>query len=265
MNGVSTEASSNGKSILFVISDISAEMKRVIRANLASICHGAARAGRSPRTYSYQQTLHEFMKRYETKSTDTKKGMLGELLAHILLLDYRTDMHPATPFFNLEERSIKKGFDLVLYQKAEHRIWITEVKAGESPNASSSAKTKALLHLAKTDLLARLNSGKSSLWHNAISGAFVAIGRKKIKDAVVEILEKSLRAADASILNAAKVNVILVSVLYKNLRDTLVLQDIVDTRSEIKGQNIFHRLIVVSFQKGTFQKIERFLQAEISE
>lgn len=264
MNGVTTEASSNGKSIMFVIADISSQLKGTIRSNLASICYGAARAGRSPRTYSYKQTLREFMTRYESKSIDTKKGMLGELLAHILLLDYRSDMHPATPFFNMEERSIKKGFDLVLYQKAENRIWITEVKAGESSTASSSAKTKALLHLAKTDLLTRLNSGKSSLWHNAISGALVAIRRNNIKDAIVEILEKSLRAADASTLSATNVNVILVSVLYKNLRDTVALQDIDDTRSEIKDEDIFRRLIVVSFQKGTFQKIERFLKAEIS-
>ena len=54
--------------------------------------------------------------------------MVGELLVHTIFSNYFQDYQSLSPFFNLEENNIKKGFDLVLLKNNE--IWINEVKAG---------------------------------------------------------------------------------------------------------------------------------------
>lgn len=263
MDGVWVQESTSKKSILFVVSSLSDELKALTRTNLSSICYGAARAARGTAPYSYKNTLGAFLERYESKSLKTKMGMMGELLAHVLLLQHKADMLPVTPFFNLEEKSIKKGFDIVLYHQVEKQMWITEVKASEGSGSTSSAKTRALLHRAKKDLHAHLSGGNSTRWHNAISGAYNAIQKKKVKDAVEEILERAFSKAEKKKLAADSINVVLVSVLFKDLQDSTSLQDVRDVRAEIKGEKLFRKVIAVSFQKNTFAKMEKFLKSEL--
>ncbi len=60
--------------------------------------------------YSYK-VMKEFVKRYKTNndaSEDRKKGMIGELLVHVVL-EIEGRFTTASPFFNMEERSFKKG------------------------------------------------------------------------------------------------------------------------------------------------------------
>ncbi len=35
--------------------------------------------------YSYKATVQEFLKRYENKTEKIKKGLIGELLTHIII------------------------------------------------------------------------------------------------------------------------------------------------------------------------------------
>lgn len=263
MDGVWVQESTSKQSILFVVSSLSDELKALIRGNLSSICYGAARAARGTEPYSYKNTLSAFMERYESKALKTKMGMMGELLAHVLLLQHKSDMLPVTPFFNMEEKSIKKGFDIVLYHQVEKQIWITEVKAGEGKGGTSSEKTRALLHLAKNDLHAHLSSGNSTRWHNAISGAYNVIQKKKVKEAVEDILERAFSKAEKKKLEPQSVNVVLVSVLFKDLKDSTSLQDVRDVRAKIKDEKLFRKVIAVSFQKSTFERIEKFLKSEL--
>lgn len=68
----------------------------------------------SLKIYSYKETVKEFIKRYKTDnnvSEDRKKGMIGELLVHIVL-ELEGRFFAASPFFNMEERSFKKGMML---------------------------------------------------------------------------------------------------------------------------------------------------------
>ena len=109
LKGVQLEKSETG-SLCFTIEDISDELKVVIRARLSEICHGAAKASRTTLIYSYQATLKAFFGKFDKKSLDTQKGMIGELLTHVLFLHYEDEFRAASPFFNMEEDSIKKGF-----------------------------------------------------------------------------------------------------------------------------------------------------------
>ena len=69
---------------IFYISELSDDLKAVIRNCLASVCHGAAKAATGRQMYCYKITLQEFLRRYNGKSESTRKGMIGELLLHIL-------------------------------------------------------------------------------------------------------------------------------------------------------------------------------------
>ncbi len=77
---------------------------------MVAVCHGADQAQSSLKIYSYRETVKEFVKRYKTNkdaSEDRKKGMIGELLVHIIL-ELEGRFLTASPFFNMEERSFKR-------------------------------------------------------------------------------------------------------------------------------------------------------------
>ena len=81
----------------------------------------------------------------------------------------------------MEEGGVKKGFDLVLFDKDSQSIWITEVKAGESGRNDSNKKNLYLINKAKKDLTIRLNKQEVSIWYNAINGASLALSLGMIK------------------------------------------------------------------------------------
>ena len=89
--------------IIYFIEELSDELKQEIRNRLVAVCHGADQAQSSLKIYSYRETVKEFVKRYKTNkdaSEDRKKGMIGELLVHIIL-ELEGRFLTASPFFNM--------------------------------------------------------------------------------------------------------------------------------------------------------------------
>ena len=174
------------------ILEFSDELKKLIREQLSFICYGATNTLSTRKIYNYNNTLKEFIKRYDEKKDNTQKGMIGELIIHVLINEFFPEYETVSPFFNIEERSVKKGFDVVLTNKENHMMWITEVKSGELHKGKDANETNIdLLNRAKSDLYSRLNGENQSLWLNAINGAKIALDSKKdLKDAVIEILEE---------------------------------------------------------------------------
>lgn len=66
----------------------SGELKDIIRKQLAGICYGSAKVNTGRIMYSYKATVQEFLKRYENKTEKIKKGLIGELLTHIIMEHY---------------------------------------------------------------------------------------------------------------------------------------------------------------------------------
>lgn len=202
---------------------LSDEIKEVLRKQLSSVCYGPSKAASVRKNYNYKNTLKEFLKRYETKTHETKMGMIGELLTHILVMQFFSEFSAVSPYFNLEERSIKKGFDVVLYSGGNNELWITEVKSGELHKDKDSNETMtSLLGTAKRDLKKRLNENEITFWENAINGATLALENKRdMKDAVIEILGNiGDQIADEKALSTDK-NVILVASLFSCLSDEI--------------------------------------------
>ncbi len=264
MNGLIVEQDKDNNTIC-IIEDFSNELKELIRKNLSSICHGISRGESGKDIYAYKNTLTEFIKRYESKTDNTKKGMIGELLAHVLLTDNLAEFKTGSPLFNMEESSIKKGFDIILLNIAAKTLYIAEIKSGHANSDSSKNKNTQLLNMSKTDLNSRLNENNQTIWHNAINGATVALDSKKnLKDIITTILESNLRNAQNENSDSNSKNVVLVSVLYNSITDKLIFENIVDFKSNLDGENIFNQVIIFSIQKETVSKVENFLKNEIN-
>ncbi|MCB2356411.1 DUF1837 domain-containing protein [Clostridium estertheticum] len=246
------------------IDDFSDDLKNLIKKQLSSVCNGTSKASSDRKAYSYKSTIKEFLKRYNTKPLKTKIGMVGELLTHILILNYFTEFNTVSPYFNLEERSIKKGFDIVLYSTNDNALWITEVKSGQLHKDKSVNETnKDLLRTANRDLERRLNENEVSIWENAINGASIVLDKNKdMKDAVIEILGSiSDEIVDENGISNDK-NVILVSSLFSSLSDEIKENEVKTTYNTLENKNNFNNLIAFSIQKGTYTKVIEFFKKE---
>lgn len=249
------------------IHTLSDDLKEMIRNHLANICHGKSLASKNLSVHSYKSTLTQFHNRYNSKTDETKKGMMGELLSHVLIYEHFKSFDVVSPFFNMEEKSQRKGFDLILVSKDEENVWITEVKSGEIGQSGCPNKsTRGFLQTAKRDLKHRLNQAEETFWLNAINTANNAIDDcTDYKSAIIEVLSTEGTLALNDKADSKDNNVILISVLFhdvNNLFDDKLPENVADS---ITDENIFKKVITFSVQKGTYKNIEEFLfQEELS-
>lgn len=87
MDGVTFHGCQSG-ALVCHISSLSEDLKNKIRERLSAICNGAAKAASRSELYTYRLTLKEFLNRYESKTDKIKKGMIGELLTHVLFMHF---------------------------------------------------------------------------------------------------------------------------------------------------------------------------------
>lgn len=250
----------------FIISELSEELKDIIKTRLSAICHGVAKADSGSALYCYKSTLKEFLKRYSTKSDEQKKGMIGELILHILISELLDNYEINSPFFNTEERNVKKGFDVVLNKKGSTDIWLAESKSGELHTGKDTSQTVVeLIGVAQNDLYSRLNGDSVSLWYNAINGASLAIKGRDDKDAIIAILENHGILADNNELKSDDMNVILVGTVFNTTTDPINANKIQEKYNRIANSRKFKDVYLVAIQKNTYTAIYDFLESEASE
>jgi hypothetical protein len=244
------------------ITYFSEELKKEIRARLSTICYGPDDVNRDLARTKYKNTLKEFNNRYHKKSDKIKKGMIGELLTHILIFKLYKNYSPINPFFNMEEGSIKKGFDLVIYDNNLDEIWISEVKSGNAQSQKADVFNKSLLNTAKNDLKTRLGRNKANLWHNAINGAKVALLNGSVKERIIEILNDCSQKSLEGESHISLKNVILISVTFKGTNDPITISEVTSKGQTIINEAIFKKVIVFSIQKETYDRVFQFLSSE---
>lgn len=241
------------------------ELKDDIRNRLAAICNGKDKVESGSIIASYRETLKVFLSIYTKKSEDTRKGMIGELLTHILLLKAFPSYESANPFFNMEEASIKKGFDLIVFDQGCDDLKIVEVKSGGAGKHASDSANRALLNTAKNDLKGRLNDNKLHIWINAINGAKIALSGGKIKDEINRILEECYMDVTNNAQASTSKRVILVSVLYKSCAEPISIDATHEKAKKIIDEGLFKEVTVFSIQKETWEQIVAFLEKESAE
>lgn len=250
---------------LCCIENFSDDLKQALRENLTRICHGADQASKDRAIYRYPATIKHFWnERYSKKTWETRIGMLGELLSHIIILKLFPDFDVVSPFFNMEEKSIRKGFDLLLYETSNNSVWITEVKSGgRGKDKTSCSATSALLRLARDDLKKRLAEPELNHWLNAINAARNAIHNKaKYRDSVIEILELEGDLAEGNGATASDNNVFLIAALFSDVSQPIVEQTVSKFTTNLVEGSVFKTVWVLSLHKGTMEKLEAFLKTE---
>ncbi len=268
LNGI--KEINKGDCITLIIEELTEEIKLEIRQQLVEICHGKANADSTAKAYSYKSTVKEFIKRYKEspdRNNTRNKGMIGELLFHVIFNTYKKYV-PISAFFNLEERSFKKGFDSSYYAVDSDQLWIAEVKSGEKQKsqATASAAMVGLLNTAKNDLKDRFTSENNSLWLNAINHARIAISESKNeKKAVISLLEKYSDDAEIEKYISQDKNVILVGVLFNPIEEKVDCVKVEAKHNRVASEKLFASLITVAIQKSTYDAVYRFLESEAND
>lgn len=252
---------------LYYIESLSEELKQEIRTRLVAVCHGADQAHSTSKIYSYKATVKEFIRRYKTNqdnSEDRKKGMIGELLVHIIF-EIEGRYAVASPFFNMEERSFKKGYDVALFDPTTDDLWIAEVKSGakQKNQKNASSAIVGLINTAKDDLNKRLNEENTSLWLNALNAARVSMSNSNHqKDAVIKLLEDCASEAVDGNYSSSDYNVILAGVLFHPMSERMEAAKVGQKYNRVIRDNLFNKVAIVAVQKGTFEAVYDFLESE---
>lgn len=141
------------------IKDISDEFAKVIDSYFVRICEGNSDS-------DIKVVKKRVLKFLESKSDDTRIGAIAEFFIHLYLngLNYKQECR----FLNLEEGSIKKGFDG--YYSNDDEEWIMESKSGFNKTKGISHKNKIVE--AYKDLECKIKGEtKNNPWMNAYNHA----------------------------------------------------------------------------------------------
>lgn len=253
--------------VLYFVESLSDELKQEIRNRLVAVCHGVDQAQSPLKIYSYKETVKEFVKRYKTNkdaSEDRKKGMIGELLVHVVL-ELEGRFLTASPFFNMEERSFKKGYDVALFETATDELWIAEVKSGNIQKGQKNASSAAvgLINTAKNDLKTRLNDSNTSLWLNALNAAKVSMSDSTHqKDAVIKLLGQCADDAVDENNSSDSFNVVLSATLFHPMSEHMEATKVGKKHTKIVKEGLFKKVFIMAIQKETFDAVYDFLESE---
>lgn len=252
--------SGNTSLSIYYIDELSDSLKQIIRDQLQGIWNGFSNTESLPDFYSYKNTLSSFLDRYNSKSDETKKGMIGELLSHILLGQQDNNLTSLSILKNKEERSIKKGFDIIYCEIENNKLWYSEVKSGASNIATATDYNDVLLKRAKDGIQGMINEKRSSLWESALFDVSATI---KECDGQLNLQELLSNDSPRMTTEQSK-NAILISVLYNDLTDEIDINRVESFRNSVIAECIFLDTIVISIQKATFLAVSDFLNNEIT-
>ena len=141
------------------IEDIDSSFSTFIDSRIVNIAYGS----RNRPILLVKKKICNFM---NSKDNRTKRGAIAEFLTHLYLSS--KNFKQECLFFNLEENSIKKGFDG--YYSIEDEEWIMESKS--SYVADGNINHRANIKEAHTDLKGKIKGNTSNNpWENAYNHA----------------------------------------------------------------------------------------------
>ena len=244
------------------INDFSDKLKNHIKQFLTVVCYGPhINNPNEINEYPFEKTIKSFKERYDKKTPEMQKGMLGELLAHILINNYKENLTVFSPYFNKEEANIRKGFDILYIDTANNCVRYGEVKSGELHSGETISQTNNnLLYTAETDLKDKFcDTERQVLWDNA---KFDASLFRNVNDNYN--IHAMLNNDEDTHLSIDK-KVILVSVCFHNINDKIEIKQIKGFYERLLERNTFFDAIIFSVQKDTLDKMKKFMFEEYAE
>lgn len=239
------------------VESLSDDLKGLIRDELSAICLGRSLVAEDAHYYSYSNTLKKFLETYDNIAQTQKIGIVGELLAHLLISRHRPDFKIVTLLLNKEDLQIRKGFDLVYLSDKE--LWYGESKSGELQQGTPIQKIGRLLSDAKNGIKDYLEGSRSKLWDSAILEASQTLGSEESLTAK-ELLRNDTVSLQSGV--AIKKNALLVPILFNDINNPIDIDELVRKVQNIADEEVFNDILVFCIHKSTYSKIVEFLKAE---
>lgn len=151
------------------VSTIDGDLKNIIDQYIVDICFADP-------YYSVANAKNHIKKYLRSDDENRKKGAIAEFLIHVFLKTkgYKQECL----YFNLEERSPKKGFDGV-YLDENDVIWYMESKSGTNISYTHKEKIEEAYRDLKTKFLGTTNNDP---WRNALNHAKIVGASNNILD-----------------------------------------------------------------------------------
>lgn len=233
------------------IKSLSPSLKEYIDEHFVSICEGNSGTSLN----EVKIIIIDFL---STKDPRTKMGATAEFFLHLYLkyIGFKQECL----FLNLEERSIKKGFDG--YYSLNNDEFIMESKSGssETDNISHNDKIKEAYTDLKNNLAGKSKKSKNNPWKNAYNHAsHIDVGtasniRKNIKE-LSDNYNKSIyhKIKDFNIIPASTIF----------LEDTWTdeySQDIIDTLETLSSSLEFKKINIICITKKSLNIFQKYLE-----
>ena len=175
--------------------------------------------------------------------------MIGELLFHLKSFEKLKNYSHISIYLNREERSVKKGFDVLLFDGK--KVWYTEVKSRENAqndNITDSHVSK--IQEAITDVKGKFSSNNKNYWLTAKSN-IANVEEKELKKQIADILTKEI---DEQI----EKNAIGVSAVFKKDIDNIDKKKVKEVLDREK--NNFKNIVAVCISHEDYKKMVKILK-----
>jgi len=180
-------------------------IKKMIEDSIVELCWGSENV----ECFDVKSVIDEFMERFSGKSTDQKYGYIGEFIYYLYIMQNQTVLKPLSIFFNQEERSFKKGFDLLGFDG--ENMWYSEVKSGSPNGQDVDSYNLERLSTAYNDIKHKLElkNRNYNYWETAKANLCKVEGVKNERNRLARILDSDKKLEKIE-------NKIITSVIFQN-------------------------------------------------
>lgn len=238
----------NIKVSVFDVKEITDELKQFIDENIYQICRGE-----SGDLSTIKLDLKRRLDGWDDRYNKNKMGAIAEFFVHLYLnyCGYRQECL----FFNLEENSLKKGFD-GLYSMDDD-LWFMESKSG-------SINTNGITHASKireacNDIKTKITTNVSNNpWLNAYNHARIVGTKRELRDKLKQLSEDFINQKYQTIDNK---NIIPCATIFLNgIWQEQNHEEIIETVKNIQmleGRNIH----IICITQNSYQMFMRYLES----
>lgn len=235
------------------IKEFNSKLKLFLDDHLVSICEGNS----GSQLQNVKELILDFL---NTKDLNTKMGATAEFFLHLYLKN--NDFKQECLFFNLEERSIKKGFDG--YYSFQGDEYITESKSGSiSTNSISHLnKLKEAYDDLKNNVSGQSKKSKNNPWKNAYNHAnLIDVGTKASIRQNIKSLSDNY---DKSVFSDIKdFNIIPASTIYlNNSWDSTLSANLIDNLKLLSKKIEFKKIHLICVTKSSLDMFNLYLSAK---
>ena len=223
-------------------------LKKRLKELLVTICYGKEQEESG--IINFNEAIEELNRRIETKEDIQKAGMIGELLFHLKSFEIFEAYRHISVYLNKEERSVKKGFDVLLFDGTD--IWYTEVKS----KTNSFSLNITADHISK--IKEAIRDLKEKFYHNDNKNYWLT-AKSNIANITSSILKKQIsKILTREISKDVEKNAISVSAVFNEEITNIEKNEIEKTLK--KETKFFKNLAAVCITNDNYKRIIKILK-----